>query len=60
MLSIGGWNPDNGANVWDTPDEWNYGIGILDLTSLTWGQLYNASSGPYVQSDPVQNYYITK
>lgn len=59
MISYGGFDP-TGIASYAKPEPWVYGIGIFDLTSLTWGTNYNANAGPYVQSDLVNKFYASK
>jgi len=54
MLSIGGFNTN-----FTTVDPWTNGLGIFDLTDLSWGFNYNANAAPYVRSTLVQEYYNT-
>ena len=38
-------------------DPWEQGLGIFDLSTLTWSDRYSASPPPYAQSDPIRQYY---
>ena len=59
MLSVGGFDPTSSAEY--TPaDPWTYGLGIFDMTDLSWGPHYNANAAPYVRSNAVNNYYAKK
>ena len=60
MISIGGHQlnsnhkPDSGGS---TPDPWTKGIGIFDMTALTWSSGYDPNAMPYEQSGVVKQYY---
>ncbi|KAH0536099.1 hypothetical protein FGG08_007004 [Glutinoglossum americanum] len=56
MLSVGGYDPTSSAE-YATADPWTYGLGIFDMTDLSWGTHYNANAMPYVRSDAVNDYY---
>jgi hypothetical protein len=53
MISIGGAVNNNSIFI----DPWPNGMGIFDMTELTWGSTYNATAAPYVPSKPVSAYY---
>ena len=53
MLVIGGTNTQA-----STADVWTNGLGIFDMTALEWTSMYNASAEPYVQPEPVKQYYM--
>jgi hypothetical protein len=59
MLSVGGWDPTS-PTEYATKDPWPYGLGIFDMTTLSWGSDYNANAAPYVRSDAVNRYYAAK
>jgi hypothetical protein len=59
MLSVGGWDPTSSAE-YSTADPWVYGLGVFDMTELSWGSFYNANAPPYVRSDAVNSYYANK
>lgn len=61
MLSIGGQIfSGNMSNSNETaPDAWNNGLGIFDMSALTWGFNYNADAAAYVPFTQVTNYYNT-
>ena len=40
-----------------TPDTWTKGIGVFDMTNMTWKDRYEANPAPYRQSDLVSQYY---
>lgn len=44
-------------STFDSPDPFAQGLSIFDMTNLAWSNQYSASSPPYVQSDPVQQFY---
>lgn len=52
MLSIGGH-----GNDFDSQDPWTSGMGIFDMTKLTWGFNYDAKAAPYTPPSLVTNYY---
>lgn len=54
MLSIGGH-----GNDYDDQDPWKNGLGIFDMTELTWGFDYNANAAPYVPPPLITKYYNT-
>ena len=67
MLIIGGVDSSktSGAanldeDTFTTQDIFAQGLGIFDMTTLTFSNSYNASAEAYVQSDPVQSYYASK
>lgn len=69
IISIGGFdaNPEFFINVsYDdidrsilntSADPFAQGLGIFDLTTLTWADHYTANAPPYTQSDMVKEYY---
>ncbi|OBT63644.1 hypothetical protein VE03_07295 [Pseudogymnoascus sp. 23342-1-I1] len=59
MISIGGtMSPSpNGVASSDTQDAWTSGMKILDLTTLTWGDEYDATAKAYERPDVVNTYY---
>lgn len=56
MVVVGG--NSRGGNL-ENPynEDWNNGMKIFDLGSLTWGDDYDASAKPYVQHSDISNYY---
>jgi hypothetical protein len=67
MLIIGGVDSskDSGAatlaeDTFLTQDIFAQGLGIFDMTALTFSNSYNASAESYVQSDLVQSFYASK
>lgn len=59
MISVGGWDP-TGTASYSNVDPWPYGVGVFDLTSLSWGSGFNSSARQYVRSDLVNAFYATK
>jgi hypothetical protein len=59
MISVGGWDP-TGTASYSNVDPWPYGIGVFDLTALTWGTGFNSSARQYVRSDLVDAFYAKK
>ncbi|KAL9003107.1 MAG: hypothetical protein Q9188_004000 [Gyalolechia gomerana] len=69
IVSVGGFdaNPDLYVNIIDTDlvqsvlntsaDPFAQGLGIFDLTTLTWADQYTANASPYTQSGMVREYY---
>ena len=53
MVSIGGIVNNNSTFT----DPWTNGLGIFDMTELTWGFNYDATAAPYVPSKAVTAYY---
>jgi hypothetical protein len=53
MISIGGVVNANSTFT----DPWANGLGIFDMTGLTWTSNYDATTAPYVPSKPVAAYY---
>jgi hypothetical protein len=54
MISVGGLGS---ARDWYTADEWQQGIGDLDLTAMTWSSSYNATALSYQSPQIVQAWY---
>ncbi|APA12662.1 hypothetical protein SS1G_03685 [Sclerotinia sclerotiorum 1980 UF-70] len=54
MLSIGGH-----GNDYDDQDPWKSGMGIFDMSELTWGFNYDANAAAYARPALVTNYYNT-
>ena len=61
MISIGGHTGDNKRDhlgrVDVTPDPWPNGIGIFDMTNLSWGIQYNAEAPPYATPQLIRDWY---
>lgn len=54
MAVIGGFVNDQQSE--DIPDIWSNGIGIYDLSELSWKRFYDASAEPYVTPQSVRKY----
>jgi hypothetical protein len=50
MIMVGG---SNTTKIKDNCDSAVHGIGVLDLTDLTWGTAYNANGSVYQVPKPV-------
>lgn len=57
MIVIGGGEPT--AALGAKKDPWTHGLGIFDITELSWSNSYNASAEPYEQPSIVQQFYST-
>lgn len=58
MISIGrGTFLQPGVPAAIIPDTWPNGIGIFDMTDLSWSNSYNSNAMPYEQSNVVKRYY---
>lgn len=65
IISHGGTDPAaSGRNftqlsqtIFSTADPRKQGLGIFNLTSLTWKDSFDPNAPPYVQSDPIKQYY---
>ncbi|KAI0477950.1 hypothetical protein F4859DRAFT_42674 [Xylaria cf. heliscus] len=58
MLSMGGVDGENRTfTAPTTADPWPYGIGILDLTQLTWTNSYNPDAPAYDSPTVVKEWY---
>ena len=55
MLVIGGTDPSFPSGT--IPDPRKHGLGIFDMTDLSWSSSYNASSKPYEQPPVVKQFY---
>lgn len=70
ILTIGGVDPtqngqNNGGNsgytaAFDTPDPFTQGLGIFDLSTLSWKDSYEANQGKYSVAPEIQAYYNAK
>ena len=58
MVVIGGVNPasDNGTALSETPDIWDNGIGVFEMTKMVWNERYNASAAEYVTPKVVKSW----
>lgn len=58
MLSVGGIDVDlSFPEIFFDPDPWKNGLGVLDLTALTWGARYDAKTRPYESPEVVRQWY---
>ncbi|KAI1294281.1 hypothetical protein F5Y03DRAFT_373287 [Xylaria venustula] len=58
MLSMGGVDGENRTyTAPTTADPWTYGIGILDMTELTWTNAYDPDAAAYDSPDAVKQWY---
>ena len=57
MLVVGGLG--NGWSNWgqDPTDPWAQGLGILDMTSLSWADRYDPNSPAYESAPVIQDWY---
>jgi hypothetical protein len=55
-VCIGGQNPESNA-PWNITDEWEQGIGVIDMTNLVLKDNYDASAPPYTAPEPVRTAY---
>jgi hypothetical protein len=60
MLVIGGGYASSSETRGVVRDPWTNGLGIFDLTALTWLESFNASAESYKQPSIVQQYYASK
>jgi len=58
MLSIGGRNPSQ--QVIAETDNFPNGLGVFDMTELSWVNSYNPDAASYEQPDIVKQYYASK
>lgn len=58
LISVGGM----GIEPWlfDNRDEWRQGIGVLDLTTMTWADRYTPNSTAYKSPQMVKDWYRNK
>ncbi|KAL9636018.1 MAG: hypothetical protein Q9164_003101, partial [Protoblastenia rupestris] len=45
-------------SIMESPDPLKQGLGIFDLSTLSWSDRYRSSPPPYTQSSPIQQYYL--
>ncbi|KAB2574686.1 hypothetical protein DBV05_g6600 [Lasiodiplodia theobromae] len=58
MVIIGGVNYKLGIpGDWKDPDPWSQGIGIFDMTKLSWSSGYDADAAAYESPDRVKSWY---
>jgi hypothetical protein len=56
-VCIGGTNPEDISNPWDSVDEWNQGVGVFDMKELVLKDRYEANAPPYTASEIVRRVY---
>jgi hypothetical protein len=56
-VCIGGTNPEDISNPWDSVDEWKQGIGVFDMKNLVLKDRYEANAPPYIASELVRRAY---
>jgi hypothetical protein len=56
MISIGGVDMTNGKQ-WDVIDDRPNGIGVMDLTTMTWSNTFDASAPEYDSPKVVKDWY---
>ena len=60
MLSVGGIDVDlSFPEIFFNPDPWKNGLGVLDLTALTWGTRHDATARPYESPEVVRQWYAS-
>jgi hypothetical protein len=59
MIVVGGVSAPLMSPSWTDYDPFYQGLGIFDLTDLTWASSYNASAAPYVAPKMVKDWYAT-
>lgn len=58
MIAVGGVRPEfRWPRIWTDRDSLPQGIGVLDMTSLTWRDSFDASLPEYEQPDVVKQWY---
>lgn len=57
MLSIGG-DQEFKQSALKTPDPWTKGLGIFDMTTLSWTNAYDAAAPAYEQPSLVSQFYV--
>ena len=62
LLTIGGVDPmqTDLVTVWKGPDRFSQGLGIFDMSAMTWASYYNASAAGYVRPEAVKAWYDKK
>lgn len=55
MISIGGVHEFEDWQIWTDP--WANGLGVFDLSALTWTDTYDHTAAPYEASSLVETYY---
>ena len=58
MIVVGGIiAPFDSSKTWHDPDPFAQGLGIFDMTDLTWMSSYDANAAPYVTPEIVKDWY---
>ncbi|EOD50371.1 putative kelch repeat protein [Neofusicoccum parvum UCRNP2] len=58
FLSIGGTdNTVQQPNIWRTADVWKQGLGVFDMTAMSWSAGYDADAAPYEVPQVVKAWY---
>ncbi|KAH0432818.1 kelch repeat protein [Colletotrichum camelliae] len=57
MLSIGGTSSKPFLKSWTEKDPWNRGLGVFDMTQMSWVHQFNESAVPYDSPDVVKKWY---
>lgn len=63
MISIGGFGLGSDhlpAVQGNFSDPWTFGIGVFDMTDLSWSDHYNSKAMPYEQPSVVKQYYQSR
>lgn len=69
IVMIGGQNPSysrnfledgDGSPIQAPPDPWNQGIGVFDMTTLSFKDSYKANAKAYETPDVIKKYYSMK
>ena len=60
MISIGGINTHMGDETWTDKDPFAQGLGIFDMTELTWKLKYDHEAEPYEMPKSVEKFYTDK
>jgi len=64
MLVIGGIDPthnESDGSFWEGgADPWTHGLGLFDMSALSWTTSYNASAKDYEQPAMVKQYYADR
>lgn len=57
MIVVGGFDPSSPLEAGRVPDPWDNGLGVFDMNSLQWSDIFNASASNYSQPTPIKSYY---
>ncbi|GME60022.1 Kelch repeat protein [Neofusicoccum parvum] len=58
MLVVGGVNYNLGVpGDWKDPDPWSQGLGVFDMTNLSWSSSYDPAAAAYNSPDKVRAWY---